>query len=478
MIHADPDLSEDQALDFMLHQPPGARAAVRIHLVGIGGSGLSAIARVLLQQGYTVSGSDRQASPVLYTLQAAGAQISVDHAAANVIGADIVLVSSAIAADNVEMVSARALGLPVVKRGPFLGALLRDVELVAVAGTHGKTTTTAMIATVLSGLGYAPGYIVGSQVRQLGANAAAGAGEVFVIEADEYDHMFLGLRPQVSLVTNVEWDHPDCYPTPASFAAAFVDFVAQIRPSGWLVACQDDAGAQALAAQYGGAVLTYGLAEEADVIAAAVYVGQLGGYAAQVWQAGRFVGELQLRVPGVHNLRNALGALGVVSRLGLDPAQALPILAAFEGTGRRFEFKGEAQGVRVYDDYAHHPTEIRATLAAARAQWPERTIWAVFQPHTYSRTQALWSDYIQAFGDAQHVVITPVYAARDVAIPGVTGEALAAALDHADAHYVADAGQVVAFLTDHLHPGDILITLGAGDGYLIGEQVLETLDCA
>jgi UDP-N-acetylmuramate--alanine ligase len=475
---ASPVAAASGFLDEILHQTAEARHQVRIHLVGIGGSGLSAIARVLLQLGYAVSGSDRQPGSVLLALQAEGAQVFVGHAAANVVGADLVLISSAIAGDNVEVVTAAALGLPVVKRSTFLGALLRHVELVAVAGTHGKTTTTAMIASVLTGLGYAPGYIVGSQVRGLGTNAAAGAGTVFVIEADEYDHMFLGLHPQVALVTNVEWDHPDCYPTPDSFAAAFASFVEQIRPAGWLVTCLDDPGARRLAEGYqahAGAVLTYGLSDGAGMAARAVHVGRYGGCVAQVWQAGEWLGELQLRVPGLHNLRNALGVLGVVSRLGLDPVRALPILANFEGVGRRFEFKGGAGGVRVYDDYAHHPTEIRATLAAARARWPARTIWAVFQPHTYSRTQALWHDFAQAFGDAQHVRVMPVYAARDAAIPGVTGEALAAALHHGDAHYVGDAVELVNYLADHVRPGDVLITLGAGDGYLIGERLLEAL---
>jgi UDP-N-acetylmuramate--alanine ligase len=331
---------------------------------------------------------------------------------------------------------------------------------------------------VLTGLGYDPGYIVGSLVRSLGTNAAAGAGEVFVIEADEYDHMFLGLHPQVALVTNVEWDHPDCYPTPDSFAVAFASFVEQIRLAGWLVTCQDDPRARRLAAGYraqAGAVLTYGLSDGAGVAAQEVRVGRHGGCVAQVWQAGHWLGELQLRIPGVHNLRNALGALGAVSRLGLDPVQALPILADFEGVGRRFEFKGEAGGVQIYDDYAHHPTEIRVTLAAARARWPARTIWAVFQPHTYSRTQALWHEFTQAFGDAQHVLVMPVYAARDAAIPGVTGEALAAALHHGDALCVGDAAALVDYLADHVRPGDVLITLGAGDGYLVGERLLEAL---
>ncbi len=457
------------------------RSSVHIHLVGIGGSGLSAIARVLLQQGYTVSGSDRQASPVLQALQAAGARVAVGHDAANVVDADLVLISSAVASDNEEVVAAAAHGLPIVKRGPFLGTLLRDCELVAVAGTHGKTTTTAMIASALEGLGHQPGYIVGSEVTGLGTNAAAGAGTLFVIEADEYDHMFLGLHPQVALVTNVEWDHPDCYPTPASFDQAFTDFVAQIRPAGWLVACHDDAGAHALAARYraqGGPVLTYGLASEANIRAEAVHSEPDGGFAATVRMGDEHLGELRLRVPGLHNLRNALGALGAIRQLGIDPALALSQLAGFSGVGRRFERKGEAGGVTVYDDYAHHPTEIRATLAAARARWPAGTIWAVFQPHTYSRTQALWETFTHAFGDAQHVLVLPVYAARDAALPGVTGEALAAALDHPDAHYVPGPSAAVAYLTAYLRPGDVLITLGAGDGYRVGEQLLDALHCA
>lgn len=474
--------ADGSVVEAVLHQvlggPSTQRHRVRIHLVGIGGAGLSAIAWVLHEQGYTVSGSDQRAGPATDALMAAGIPVAIGHQAKNVEGADLVLVSSAIAHDNIEVVTAIAHQLPVVKRAPFLGALLDNHTLIAVAGTHGKTTTTGMIASVLEALGHQPGYIVGSQVRALGRSAAAGAGRWFVIEADEYDHMFLGLHPQVAVVTNVEWDHPDCFPTPASFDAAFQAFAAQIRPDGWLVACHDDAGARALAdwrRGRGGSVLTYGLDEAADFHADSVQLNEFGGCDAQVSYSGQYLGQLRLHVPGLHNLRNALAAVAAVGQLGIDPTLALPILADYRGAARRFEFKGEAAGVCVYDDYAHHPTEIRTTLAAARAQWPARTVWVVFQPHTYQRTQALWDDFTRAFGDAQHVLVTPIYAARDAAIPGVTGEALAAALVHDDARYVADARTAVMVLTMHLQQGDVLITLGAGDGDRIGEQLLDAL---
>ncbi len=372
-------------------------ASLRVHLIGIGGSGLSAIAGVLLEMGLHVSGSDLRLSPTTEHLAERGATIFAQQVAANLAelpaGArpDVVLISSAMHEDNPELAAARALDLPVVKRSGFLPALLHARQVIAVAGTHGKSTTTAMIIHVLREAGLNPGFIVGATLPGLG-NAAAGSAPYFVIEADEYDHMFLGLDPTVAVITNVEWDHPDCYPTPASFRKAFMQFVDQVDRDGIVISCRDDEGAEALRAftySRGPRWMTYGLDEAAELRAILQPPAADGANVANLlwWHAP--AGELHLHVPGVHNVRNALAALAVSSWCNIPLEQALHSLARYRGVARRFEAKGEAGGVEVFDDYAHHPTEIRATLSAARQRFAGRRIWAVFQPHTFSRTQRM-----------------------------------------------------------------------------------------
>lgn len=466
--------NERSAWRTWLGQPPG-KTPPRLHLIGIGGSGLAAIARVLLQRGFRVSGSDRQESATLAELRSLGATAFAGHAPAQVAGADLVLISSAVPADNPEVTAAQAAGVPVVKRQDFLGPLLHEQTLIAVAGTHGKTTTTGMVATILIGAGRQPGFIVGGLVRNLGVNAAAGAGQVFAIEADEYDHMFWGLHPTVAIITNAEWDHPDCYPTAALFAQAFDRFMRQVRPGGWLVACADDPGAQQLAAAYatdGGQVVHYSLTPGSLLHATEVDLLADGGSRAVVWQGAELMGTLRLQVPGMHNVRNALAALAACQCLGVAPAVALAQLAAYRGAGRRFEAKGEVNGIRVFDDYAHHPTEIRATLAAARHLAGVGRVWAFFQPHTYSRTLALWGDFCRAFGDADQVLITDIFAARETDHLGASGAGLAAAIVHPAVRYIAHLEEAANYLAQEMQPGDLLLTLGAGDGYRVGEMVL------
>ena len=466
--------NERRAWRTWLGQPPG-KTPPRIHLIGIGGSGLAAIARVLLQRGFRVSGSDRQDSASLADLRSLGAVVFVGHAAEQVAGADLALISSAVPAHNPEVIAAQAAGVAVVKREDFLGPLLREQTLLAVAGAHGKTTTTGMAATILTGAGLEPGFIVGGLVRNLGVNAAAGAGRLFAIEADEYDHMFWGLHPTVAVVTNVEWDHPDCYPTAVSFEQAFDRFVRQVRPGGWLAAAADDPGAQRVASAYaaeGGQVVQYGLSAGALLHATAVRLRADGGSQAVVWQGTTRVGALRLQVPGLHNVRNALAALAACQCLGVAPAVALAQLAAYRGAGRRFEAKGEINGIRVFDDYAHHPTEIRVTLAAARHLAGAGRVWAFFQPHTYSRTLALWGEFCRAFEDADQVLVTDIFAARETDHLGVSGAGLAAAIVHPAVRYIANLEEVANYLAQEMRPGDLLLTLGAGDGYRVGEMVL------
>src|SRR5512146_522500 len=395
-----------------------------VHFIGIGGSGLSAIARLLSESGYTVSGSDRVMSSFAADLQGAGARIYIGHHPRHVEGADWVVRSSAIPDDNPEVKAARLAGIPVYKRADFLGKLMADKVGVAVAGTHGKTTTTAMLAFVLTEMGRNPSFIVGGVMKNYGVNARAGGGDLFIIEADEYDRMFLGLRPRVEVITNIEHDHPDCYPTYADMLSAFESFVALLPPNGTLVACIEDTGSGKLlnnARHEGRRVVAYTLQGDMTIkathwlLARNIKVNQRGGYD---FEAAANFGEAEsakvsLQVPGEHNIRNALATLAVVATLGLSIKDAAVALRRFVGAGRRFDVLGEARGVVVINDYAHHPTEIRATLAAARSRYPKHRIWAVWQPHTYSRIKALFDDFVLAFQDADEVVVTEVYAARE-----------------------------------------------------------------
>lgn len=456
---------------------------LRVHLIGVGGAGLSAIASVLLDMGMQVSGSDRQPSPALQRLAERGAEVAIGQRAENLTeraaGArpDVVLISSAVDAQNPERCAAESLGIPVVKRSEFLPALLAGRRVIAVAGTHGKTTTTAMTVQVLRHGGIDCGYIIGSEVPGLG-NGAAGAAPEFVIEADEYDRMFLGLRPSIAVITNVEWDHPDCYPTPASFRRAFMQFTDTVDRNGLIVACSDDEGVRrvmAYAPSRGPRWITYGLNENADLCARNVRALPGQGVEADLvwWHAPE--GKLELAVPGVHNVRNALAALAVGLSCDAPMDRSLEALRNYRGSARRFEWKGEVGGVTVIDDYAHHPTEIEATLNAARRRYPERRIWAVFQPHTYSRTRRMLYRMGESFDAADQVIVTDIYPARESDDGSVHARELVAASPHPAMRYIGALEDVVAYLAEQVTPGDVVITLSAGDGYKVGEWLLERL---
>lgn len=468
----------------LLKRPPALRGAVHIHLVGIGGAGLSAIANLLLARGYRVSGSDRRPNEITEELAARGVEIYRGHAAENVSGADLVLISSAVPEDNPEVLAAQAAGIPVVKRAAFLGPLMEGLHGIGVAGTHGKTTTTGMIAVILLRAGMDPSLIIGGRLAVGPAegmptsaiSALAGEGP-FVIEADEYDRMFHGLQLEIAVVTNVEWDHVDCYPTPAAFAQAFAKFVSQLPPNGLLIVCADDPGALALreTVTQGVQVWTYGLADGADWQARDLTPNALGGLGAEVWHEGQQVATLSLPVPGRHNVRNALAALAVAHWHGIKAQRAAIMLRDFRGAGRRFEMIGEAGGVLVIDDYAHHPTEVAATLSAARLRFAHRQIWAVFQPHTFSRTQALLHDYAHSFDDADHVLFLDIYAAREKIDLGMHSRVLAESVDHPDATYVGTIEETAAHLLERVAPDDVVITMSAGDGNQVGQLLLAGL---
>jgi UDP-N-acetylmuramate--alanine ligase len=450
-----------------------------IHLIGIGGTGLSAIARLLLEMGYPVTGSDRVLSPLAKSLQEAGAKVFEGHNPQNVQGAGLVIRSSAIPDENPEVQAARAAGIPVLKRADILGQLMEGRTGVAVAGTHGKTTTTAMIAWILTALGQDPSYIIGSVAANLGTNAHAGTGDAFVIEADEYDYMFLGLRPTIAVITNIEHDHPDCFPTAEDYFSAFLAFVRQLPPTGLLLACGDDPGAVRLLAEFksnGRRKLAYGLkGVHTAYIAQYVSPNQCGGFDAQLAIHNQVV-PLSLQVPGIHNVFNALASVAVADLFGLDAARAAEALGEYRGSDRRFQVRAESGGVTVIDDYAHHPTEIRATLAAARARYPGRKIWAVWQPHTYSRTRTLLNDFAASFIDADHVIVTEVYAAREAApTDGFSAQQVVAVMCYPDVHFTHDLFDATELLLTYLQPGDVLLVLSAGDADQISTQVIQGL---
>lgn len=474
-----------------------------IHLIGIGGAGLSAIAKVLLERGFTVSGSDRQVNSQIEYLKTAGAQVYIGHAAENIHDADLIIRSSAIQDDNPEVVAARTLGIEVQKRIDFLSELTRGKQVIAVAGTHGKTTTTAMIAWVLTSLGLDPSFIIGSTATNLGTNAHAGNGAHFVIEADEYDHMFLGLSPKMALITNIEHDHPDCYATPENYYQAFYAFAQRIIPGGCLVLCADDPQSVSLEREINQQmpVVTYGINIGSESLPPAYQATQLklittGGYSfyAQINRAkDSYVGkanhwaqvQVRLRVPGEHNVRNALGALAIGDLLNLPLDQVAASLGEFLGTSRRFEVRGEVNGITVIDDYAHHPTEIKATLLAARARFPEQVIWAVWQPHTYSRTRLLANQFARAFGNhsnrlADHVLVTKIFAAREpVPADNFSSQQLVSQMaqesSFLEVSYLPELSQVTDHLLKHMHPGDVLLVFSAGDADQISTQVLQGL---
>ncbi|MGD8398174.1 MAG: UDP-N-acetylmuramate--L-alanine ligase [Anaerolineae bacterium] len=450
---------------------PGAH----VHLIGIGGIGMSAIGRVLRGWGYTVSGSDWQASELTRALDAEGLIVYLGHDAGHVAGADIVVMSSAIAEDNVEVVQARQQGLPVVKREAFLAELTAGRKVIAVAGTHGKTTTSAMIAWILLQAGADPTFIVGGVLQNLGTNARAGNGPYFVIEADEYDRAFLGLEPATAVITALEHDHPDSYPTFDEMRGAFAAFVERLAAGGLLVVCGEDQEALALADRPPARqrIATYGLSAKRNWWARAVELGATAAF--EVWHGDMQCGTCALQLPGQHNVLNALAALAATGDAGVAFGTAAAALTRFQGTARRFQVKGQARGVTVVDDYAHHPTEIEVTLEAARLKFPGRRLWAVFQPHTYSRTAALLEDFASAFVAADRVLVTEIYAARETDTLDVSGADLVGHMDHAAARYVSTLEEAAALLAKEVSAGDVVLTMGAGDGYLIGEKLLAEL---
>lgn len=458
-----------------------------VHFIGIGGSGLSAIARLLKESGYEVTGSDKSLSEFALDLQNHGVTVYSGHHARNITGADWVVRSSAVMDDNPEVKAAQDANIPVYKRADFLGQLMAEKNGIAIAGTHGKTTTTAMIAWMLYSLQRDPSFIVGGTLNNLKVNARAGKGDTFVIEADEYDRMFLGLKPHIEVVTNLEHDHPDCYPTFEDMYGAFQSFVDLLPADGALIACGEDGGAMTLLAyarRKGLNVISYSAKGEITINspqwmqARSVHRNDRGGFDFSATTnlgpaaAGSF--HVSLQVPGEHNVRNALAALAVAALLAIPLQTAADALGEFTGAGRRFEVRGEKEGVIVIDDYAHHPTEIRATLAAAKARYPGRRIWAVWQPHTYSRTQTLFLEFTRAFADADAVLVTEIYASREARRDFSSAEVVSA-MPHPSVRYTGSLEETTKLLLTELRSADVLIVLSAGDADQVSANVLKGL---
>lgn len=443
----------------------------RVHLIGIGGAGISAIARVLLERGVSVTGSDREESEYSRALEAAGVDVRYGHDAGHVAGADIVVASSAIPEENVELEAARTAKIPVFRRPAYLPQLMQEQRTLAIAGTHGKTTTSGMAAWILAATGRDPSFIVGGMLPNFGTNAHAGLGSDFVIEADEYARTFLSLEPSIALVTNVEHDHPDCYPTYADCFETFNDFAARVREV--LIVCADNTGAAGLNPVRARRV-TYGMKPGADWTLRNLTVTE-GGFEGEVWLAEEKQALLCSSLSGIHNALNALGAVALTVEAGVAVKDACAALAGYQGPARRFEVLGTAQGVTVIDDYAHHPTEIRATLAAAKDRYPQAAVWAVFQPHTYSRTRTLLDELRDAFGDAAHVLVTNIFPAREAPDGKTTGALVAQSLNHPDVQHTPEIDDAVLALRQRVRRGDVVITLSAGDANHVGRKLLAWL---
>jgi len=448
-----------------------------IHFIGIGGTGLSAIATVLLEQGYTVSGSDLTESNLFEAVHKAGGTVTLGHMAENISGADLVVRSSAIPENNVEVQAALEAEIPVLKRSEFMGHMMADKEVLAVAGSHGKTTTTSMLVWILSSLGMDPSFIVGGVVRNLGTNARSGQGKQFVIEADEYDYMFWGLNPDRAVITNVEHDHPDIFPTSQSFDEAFEGFVKNLKPEGSLVLCGDDPGALRLRKLLSAdqKLVIYGSSgNELDYSVENLRVNHNAGTDFEIRiKASEQESTLpvSLQVPGEHNVLNALAAFVVADGLGLDRQEIARVLGEFQGSERRFDIRGEYQGVLIVDDYAHHPTEIMKTLQAARDAYPTRRIWAVWQPHTYSRTITLFDKFCESFEKADRVVVLDVYPARESKPEGFRISDLVSSIQHEQVQHIPGIEQAVELLKAELQPADLLLVFTAGDAIEINQKI-------
>ena len=447
-----------------------------IHLIGVGGCGMSAIAKILHQMEYKVSGSDVKESANTIRLKDLGVKLFFEHEASNVRGADLVVYSSAIAKDNVELVAARERDIPIIQRAEMLAWIMEQSKIsIAVAGTHGKTTTTSMLALIFEKSGLNPTYLVGGEANDVEGNARLGNGRYVVAEADESDGSFLKLHPKLSVITNIEEDHLDHYGSLGKIMEAFIAYAETIASDGLIVINNDHPNCRVFMQAVSGKrrILTYGLNQEADLRAANIEFEE-NVCRFDVIGKGKEYGRMQLSIPGVQNVINALGALLVGLELGEDFGTMSRILQTFVGARRRFQLLGSENGIMVYDDYAHHPTEIEYTLRAAKGGWPAKRIIVVFQPHRYTRTHFLKEEFAKCFSNADLVIAADIYSAGEDPIPGVSGEIMAREIQkhHPKVEYIPRKEKIAEFLVKEARSNDMIITVGAGDIYTVGKEFL------
>ena len=451
----------------------------KVHFIGIGGTGISAIALLLLEKGWQVSGTDKSASRYFDAVTAKGAYTLLGHSPELALEADVIVRSSAVHDDDPEVIAARENGIPVLKRNEFLPELTAGHQTLAVAGSHGKTTCTAMLVTMLCGLGIDPTFILGAQIRPLATNAHAGSSDLFVIEADEYDNMFLGLSPKISLLTNVEYDHPDFFPTPADYYQAFAAFLHRTQPGGAVITCAEDEGVRNLLATNnfdGLSILTYGYSEDCDYrIQNVSWNGDGYDFNLIYTPAQQDLGEFVLSVPGRHNLLNAAGALAVLHQIGLNPSAASDSLAEFAGTERRFEQVCHSGDTVVINDYGHHPTQLDLTLEAARELYPDHRLWAVWEPHTFSRTDRMQVAFTAALQRADRVVILPTYAARE-SVETDTPRQIAQDISGSKADYFQGFAEAADFVAEQATGLNVVIVFSAGKGPEFANILCQRLD--
>ncbi len=448
----------------------------RVHFVGIGGTGMSAIASVLMARGHAVSGSDLRETETTRRLRAMGAQIQIGHAPEHVGAGAVVVISRAVPEENVEIQTALAQGLPIMHRAQMLAGLMEGMHSIAVVGTHGKTTTTSMLALILEKAGRDPTMLIGGEVDDFGGNARAGHGRVLVAEVDESDGSLLWIAPRIAAVTSLDaTDHLDFYGSEGRLLETFRMFVESLPADGFAVVCADATAGRTLASSVTPRVVTYGLEP------GAVYTGRIVEMAGrrtvfEVQRGASVLGQVELSIPGPYNVQNAVGALAVATELDVPFDVCAAALRAFRGVQRRFTVRGEVGGVLVVDDYAHNPTKVQALLEGARRSWPRSRIVAVFQPHRYSRTQTVGGQFARAFDTADEVIVTEIYAADEAPIPGVdAGTIVRAVTARRPVRFIADAGQVASTLAEEAHPGDLVLTIGAGDVWKVADELVERL---
>ncbi len=448
-----------------------------IHFVGIGGIGMSGIAELLLNLGYKVSGSDLRYSDITRNLEELGGTLFEGHAENQIEGADVIVTSSAVKPDNPEVLAARQLSVPVIPRAEMLAELMRLKYSVAIAGAHGKTTTTSIVASVLGEGGFDPTVVIGGKLKSLGTNAVHGQGDFIVAEADESDGSFLKMSPTIAVVTNIDREHLDYYHDLDNIKGVFLNFIEKVPFYGLAVLCLDNESIQDLIPKIKSRFTTYGMSSQADFQARNV---QFEGMTSRftVYHFGERLGEIMLNLPGVHNVLNSMSSIAVGVELGIPFDRIKQALETIEGVQRRLEIKGETKGIVVVDDYGHHPTEIKTTLQAARESWPDRRIVVVFQPHRYSRTQALFDEFTRAFYQSDLLVVLPIYAAGEKEILGTDGHSLYKGIKahgHRNVVFKENFQATVDYLDEVSKAGDILLTLGAGDVLKVGEMALEQL---